>query len=221
MATNVTQSYQVWLLDAALSSVGARAIVCDATAWGTTPSLEQIIASEIAQENGYNGRADVAPALAAAFNATTSRGERAYQDFALTASGGNLTYSGYAILNGGDTESNKVATATAASNQISCTGHGLANGDRVMVTADAGATQPTGLDALTRFYASVIDANTIELFEDDTLTTQATFTSDGSGTLRLRYANAAACGLQKNLGSTITLPPGQTHNFTGLIAAIA
>jgi hypothetical protein len=195
----------------------SRLILCNTSIWSADPTSEEIFGSEIAQVNGYSRQTNT-PVGDATYNPTTKEAEITMASASITASGGNITYSGYAILRSGSVATaNKTATATNASDQITVTAHGLTAGDRVMLTADTGGTLPAGIEALTFYYASIVNTNTIQLYEEEALTTLRTFSTDGSGTLRLRYCQGED-GPRKNLGSDRTIADGNSHDFNGLKA---
>lgn len=193
----------------------SRLILCDSSLWSSEPTSEKIYASELLAASGYSRQTNT-PIESASYDEGTKTATITFASATITASGGDITYSGYAILRSAGLASNIAATATSSSNQITATAHGLTDGDRVMLTADTGGTLPAGVDGLTFYYASIVDADTIELFEESDLTTLVTFTTDGSG-LRLRYCSGED-GPRKNLGSDRTIPDGQSHNFNGLKA---
>lgn len=189
----------------------ARFLLCDTTNWAEPLTIEQAIASEILPENGY-ARGNASPVLEAT-NDAQGRGLRNFQAVVITATANTVDYSGYAIIADGTAESSQVCTATSANNRITSTAHGLTTGDRVLITADATATLPAGLDGLTAYFASVIDADTIELL-DAVGGALVTFTSDGSGTLRLRYAAGVLGPVRVTDSSSIS--PSNPHTFNPL-----
>lgn len=70
--------------------------------------------------------------------------------------------------------------------------HGLSANTPVEVFAEAGGTLPSGLSALTVYYAGTPSGSTLQLL-DASGGSVVTFTTDGSGTLRLKLAaNAIA-----------------------------
>ena len=196
----------------------ARFLLCDSATWVQPLTIEQIVATEILPENGY-ARGNAAPTLDATTD-TSNRGARNFQTVTMTATAATITYSGYAIIAGGSASSSQICTATAANNRITSTAHGLTTGDRVLITADGGATLPTGLDGLTAYYASVFDADTFSLL-DAPGGAVVTFTSDGSGTLRLRYA-AGVVGPIRDVGASRSISAaGDPHTFSPLIERLA
>lgn len=196
-----------------------RMLLCDASGWPSDTldlTLEQAIASEVAEANGYV-RASVAPSSAAAENATKTRVDRALPTATFTASASQYSYSGYVLLPNAASAANKAATADNTTNRLTVTAHGITNGDRLMLTTDSGGSLPTGLSATTRYYGKSIDTDTLELYTDAGLTILATFTSDGSS-LRLRYANGKAPWAKK-LSSTRTIDSaGSDHEITVTLA---
>ena len=195
----------------------ARFLLCDSAQWTEPLTIEQVVASEILPENGY-ARGNAAPVLDAE-NDTQNRGTRTFQSVTITASANSISYSGYAIIADAIADSSQVCTATSANNRITSTGHGLATGDRVMITADSGATMPSGLDAQTAYYASVFGADAFSLL-DAPGGSVVTFNSDGSGTLRLRYA-AGVLGPVRDVGASRSISAaGDPHVFSPLVERI-
>lgn len=60
-------------------------------------------------------------------------------------------------------------------------GHGLANGDVVLLSNSGGAL-PAGSDNTTKYYVNVIDANTFYLYTDSQFKTVLALTGNGTGT---------------------------------------
>lgn len=61
--------------------------------------------------------------------------------------------------------------ANVTNNRITITAHGYTSGNEIVTYTPDGSTLATGLSNNTRYYVSVIDANTIELYTDSALTT--------------------------------------------------
>ena len=217
MGQNVTNQAGIYFLDKALDAASSvRLMLCNSALWSAEPTEEEVWASEVVEENGY-ARANVAPVIAATYDATAGRSQRVLQTASITATGGTIEYSGYAIvLDAAGAPANKETTATAANNSFTTVGHGLTNGDRLLITPDDGAVMPTGLDPLTFYYANVVTADRFELSPDATATITVPFTSDGSGTLRLRYCNGVAA-FPKRLSTKIIDPAGQAHPFSPIV----
>ena len=196
------------------SATSVYLMLYDATATSSPPTAAEIYAAEVPEENGYSRKA-IAPVLPAEWNAATNSAERTMQNTTVGATGGTITYSAYAIVRNGTAESNKIATATSANNSFNVVGHGLNNGDRILITADATATLPSGLSGTTFYYADVTDADNFTLL-DEPGGAGIGFTSDGSGTLRLRYCAGAAGWFEKLTSSRTIDPSGDPHPFTGI-----
>ena len=80
-------------------------------------------------------------------------------------------------------------TATGSSDEITCTGHGLATGDHVYAASTT--TLPDPLVAGTIYYVRVVDVNTLSLYETyndaDNDENSITMTDAGTGTHTLKH----------------------------------
>ena len=201
---------QVYFLGEAPPST-FRLILCKDAAWDAGATMAQIIASEVAQTNGYS-----APALTGgseAYDSVQARSELAYPALSFTAAGGAIEYDDAVVLaDAPSTRSRTIDAVDAAADRLTVSGHGLANDDKVMITADTGATLPTGLSGTAIYYAKAIDANLIELYQEEALTTKVTWPDTGSGSLRLRYANGSPV-LYRRFDSTQAIADGATTPF--------
>lgn len=171
-------------------------------------TLADILKLELPESNGYS-RKPFNPG-SGSYDATQTRYELPPVTATFTASGAGLQFDRAVIISNAHATANKVFTATAATNSLTVTAHGLTNGDIVVPTADAGGTIPTGMSAIA-YYAKSIDANTIELYTDSGLATIVDFSNAGSGTLRLRYASGEA-ELYDSYG-TSTIPSGSEQSL--------
>ena len=191
MAQTVTQEVALDLLNVYWdTATSVRLMLYNSSLTSSPPTAAEIYAAEVIEQNGY-ARNAIAPTTPAAWNATDGAAERVMQNSTITATGGTITYDSYAIIRNGPAIANKVAVANSANNSFNVTAHGLAAGDRILITADPTATMPAGLNALTFYYASPTDADNFTLL-DVPGGSEVGFTTNGTGTLRLRYAQGKA-----------------------------
>jgi hypothetical protein len=74
------------------------------------------------------------------------------------------------------------ADVNTTTNRLTLTSHGYTNADSVVFQVPAGSTLAAGLTANTRYYAKVIDANTLEIYTDLALSSIVDITTAGTGT---------------------------------------
>lgn len=129
------------------------------------------------------------------------------------------TYGGLAVIRGGAANANViVSNFNDASEQITISsGHGLSSGDEIFFTQDAGATMPTGLSALTSYFARVVSATVITVHptraEAIANTNVVAFSTTGSGAIWLHYANGEVAGWE-TFTTAATLANGEEQPFT-------
>lgn len=135
--------------------------------------------------------------------------------FTLASGGAPYQFNCLSLWQGrGTTTANKpithvnISTDTLA-NTIVCAGHGLASADRVVIATTG--VLPGGL-SIQRYYAEVVDANTIRLHTTSALNAAVPITDTGSGSHRLCYANGRHV-FPQTIGLT-TIQAGQTKYFT-------
>lgn len=220
MVQTVTQAVALDLMAAYWdSATSVRLMLYNSATVSSPPTEAELFRAEVIEENGYTRNA-IAPTTPAVWNAANGAAERTMQNSTVTALGGTITYDSYAIIRNGAASANKIAVANASINSFNVVGHGLATGDRVLITADPTATMPTGLDSLTFYYAQSVDADNFTL-TDAPGGSGVAFTDAGTGTLRLRYA-AGVAGWHATQTSTRTIDPaGDPHPFTGVVAFAA
>lgn len=173
--------------------------------------LAEILQYECIQEvGGYAPQPFVYTPSTALFNATTgyASAPNIIAEFSEALANDGIEHTHVALWQGRGATANKVISSVNTTNsRITCNGHGLTNGARAFIRSTG--TLPTGA-AIVRDYVKVIDANTIELYTNNTLTTQRTFTTVGTGTLRLQYASGALFEYESNVGS---INPGSSKSF--------
>lgn len=120
-------------------------------------------------------------------------------------SGGTLySFTHWAMIYGRGANANKPITAiNTGTGVFTCTGHGLTNGDKVIITGSG--SQPGGV-AVQIYYAKSLTSSTFEIYTTSGLTTKVTPTSAGTGTIHLRYANGSIGPFNSSIGS---VAPGQ------------
>lgn len=203
-----------WLIkqgDLTLTEGDFRVILCNLTTsiTPTTPEAEILAAEAIQVASGYQAQA---------FTQTSVTWDEdlgyvtASQAVSFTApSGGDpYQYNFVGIWQGRGANSNKPATVDPATDQATVPIHGCVNGDRGFIV---GATQPTGM-AIVSYYLKAIDANTLEFYTDQALTTKVNIQDTGVGSLRFVYANG--CLVDGGDEPLSTVQPGVPHNFTAV-----
>lgn len=84
---------QTWRTPAAITSV--QAVLCDASGWSNPPTLAQVVASKLTEENGYAAQ-DATPAADSV--ADGSNHKITFQNVTFTLSSGSKNYTGFAII---------------------------------------------------------------------------------------------------------------------------
>lgn len=184
-------------------------LLTNASSFTDISDIATIVQSEVLEQFGY-ARAQYNPSPGS-YDVTQSRYEMPTVPTSFNAAGGGIQFDRAVLISNASAIANKTFTADASTNRLTVVAHSLVNGDKVVPTADAGGTLPSGLSN-TIYYAKLIDTNTIELYTDSALTTIVDFTSNGSGTLRLRYANGNF-ELYQVYGSS-TIPDGGTQTIS-------
>jgi hypothetical protein len=221
MTQSVTQAIALDVLNVYWdTATSVRLMLYDGTLTSTPPSEAELFAAEVVEANGYSRNA-IAPTTPAVWNAANNAGERTMQNSTITADGGTIIYNACAFIRNGAAQANKVATADSENNSFTVTAHGLTTGDRLLITADDTATLPAGLSGTTFYYAEVTDTDTFTLRDLPVGGAGIGFTSDGAGTLRLRYAAGKAGWFEVLTTSRTIDPAGDAHPFTGLVAYMA
>ncbi len=150
------------------------------------------------------------------YNATNKRLENSIS-IVLTANTDLIQHQGYFILRGSTAASSLlISSIDAGSNLISTPTHSLTTGDEVVITADDGATQPSGVSATTVYFARAVSFTTLSLHPTaaDAIanTNTVDITSAGSGSLRLRYA-AGLVDAVNYYTTPADINPGQAQTF--------
>ncbi len=163
-----------------------RLIRHNSTLIGADATKAEIIAAELAEENGYS-RYNYAIALNdITFEAGSYRAIAPTRQWTTTASGATLQWSGAAMLANASDSANATCTATTGTDRINLSAHGLTDGDEVLFTS-AGAVFG-GLTAATIYY--VVNPTTDDFQVEASVGGGAIdITDTGSGTVTLHYAN--------------------------------
>lgn len=151
-----------------------------------TQNIATVVSAEV-NGNGY-ARQQITYPDTRAYDATDDRIESDFAQFTYSASGGDISWSGVAVIADATSWHRKtVSSINTTTNQLTVTAHGLSNGDAVAFKSTG--AYPAPLAANTRYYASVIDANTITLYIDAALSSLVDLTNNGSGTFTLHNAS--------------------------------
>lgn len=183
-------------------------VLTSGSTFTSSSSLIDIVVQELAEASNYT-RKLCTPGIGT-YDDLQRRYELPAISTTFSAQGGFLQYDRVVLISGGSSTANKVFAADPSTSRLTVGLHGLVRGDKVVPTADAGGNLPTGINPQV-YYASSVDPNTVELYTDVALTTRVDFTSAGSGTLRLRYANGNL-ELYGEVGST-TIADGQSQTI--------
>lgn len=152
------------------------------------------------------------------FNATNKRYEAAYDEARFAAVTNDLTYQGVFIAyNAAATSSNIITSIDTTTDAVTTTtAHNLTTGDRVLITADTGGTQPGGTNAATAYWVRVTSTTTVTLHTSAANaianTGRVDITTTGSGTLRLRNAVGISVGWDY-FATAITIPATRTQTL--------
>lgn len=139
--------------------------------------------------------------VSGAFDATDVRFESLFDPATFTATGGTISYQGYFILRNAHPLSNLVISTVNDTTDVITTSaaHGMTTGDAVMISTDSGSI-PTGLVSTTIYFARVLTTTTFTLHPTsaDAVSNlnMVNMTSQGSGTLRVRFANGFVDGFE-------------------------
>ncbi|MEC4804751.1 MAG: hypothetical protein SAJ12_03835 [Jaaginema sp. PMC 1079.18] len=189
-----------------------RLILCTDAVWTAEASITDILLTEINNEYGY-GRDNYAVAEAdITYDATRKTATVPIQSWDLTASGASIQWDGIAMIaNAHPNAPTLLESVDPATDTLTLTGHGLANGDRVMLTVDAGGALPTGVDGTVLYYAVNTSADTFQVSPSEGGSPMA-FSDTGAGDLRLRYGSGElVAGFRAD--SIKTIPDGATHTL--------
>lgn len=209
----VSRAWLATRLDLELAPGNNRVILSNATSGSITDTtdLAVIIAAEPIQTvGGYAPQTFTYTAGTSTYNAGTSRQETpavtaTFQE-AVGGAGFQFTY-GVLLQGRGATANKTISAVDTSTDRVTCTAHGMVNGDRGFVTSTGSV--PGGLSTQ-RYYMKNIDANTLEFYTDAALTNKVDITSAGSGTLTLRYANGVFVKAESYTQTTIAAGQSQS-----------
>lgn len=130
-----------------ISTGTKRIILTNGGSFTKTSTILDFIVAELLQQYGYT-RQTYAPTVGT-YDAGNYRQPLNAVDLSYPASGGDIVYTGLAILSNGSATANRsVSSADATANKLNfdlATAHGLAANDKVVVTARSGGTVPAEL----------------------------------------------------------------------------
>ena len=174
----------------------------------TNPAL--ILAGEMIQSSG--GYDSQAMAIGAgSYNASSQKWEfpMLTGTFEEAPSGAGYQFTDAILWQGRGAISNKpIASIDTSADTISCNSHGLVSGDLAFVASTG--TLPGGL-SIQRYFAEVLDVNTVKLHTTEALNTPIDMTDSGVGTLRLIHANG--CFVKAQSFGTTTINPGSSQSI--------
>lgn len=188
-----------------------RVILCNAIGalLPDTDPAEILAAEVVPTEDGYASVAYL-PA-SGAYNSVSLKWEWADVSVGFTEAiaGSGYQFTDVVLWQGrGAVSSKPIASIDAIADTITCTAHGLIDGDFSFVASEG--VLPDGL-TIQRYYTEVIDTNTVKLHTTETLDSPVDLIDEGIGALRLVHANGAFVDSQ-NFGLT-TVNPGGTQSF--------
>lgn len=189
-----------------------RLILCSEAIWTAEASMSDVLLTEINNESGYSRYHYTVAEVDITYDTTKKTATVPTRNWDLTASGASIQWDGIAMIaNAHPNAPTLLESVDPATDTLALTGHGLTNGDRVMLTADAGGTLPTGLDSTVLYYAINTSANTLQVSPSEGGSPMA-FSDLGAGDLRLRYGSGElVAGFRAD--SIKTIPDGATHTL--------
>jgi hypothetical protein len=205
-------SWQLYVAELVRAMGTYRQVLCLGA--GSATTIEAVVAAELVEANGYNRK--LYNPGANSYNSTDKRAEAPAVNNAIVASGTSLQYDSIALIFNGASTANKGFTNSnvdTSTDTITVTGHGLANGDAIVLTADAGSTLAGGITSGTLYYAANITTDTFQASTAADGSGIANLTSAGSGNMRLRYA-AGKLVWVGDYGSTQTILDGASRTIT-------
>lgn len=175
-------------------------------------TMLDIISAEVAPGFGY-ARVAYSPS-ASSFDAGQSRQELPVADAEFIASGGSIQYDYGVILSGaGANASASVSNINTGATRLEFSSNpNFSNGDRVVITADAGGTVPTALDAALLYVVGAgSSGGTYWIQCASTEGGSALSVNGGSTPIRARHGNGKF-DFYQSYGST-TLADGQSDTL--------
>jgi hypothetical protein len=175
-------------------------------------SLVNFINSELLPNNGYT-RA-LANIVDGSYDTVDQRYEFPVFTASFTASGGALQFQTAFLMADASAVASKSFTnsnVNPTSDRITITSHGFVDGDKLIFTADALATLPSGIAASTIYQVASATTNDFQLQPNGGGST-VNITDTGSGTFRARSANGIIVAYATE-SSPITLADGQSYSY--------
>jgi hypothetical protein len=170
-----------------------------------------LLNQEVLQSSGgYASQAYTYTAGSSTYDSTLGRevAPSVTVSFTEAVSGSGYDFTHVALWQGRGSNSNKLITfIDPSTDRVTCPAHGV-------VTGNLGFVRSTGADiglATQRYYLSAVDADTLEFYEDSSLTTKADITSTGSGSQYLVYADGRL--VKASSYGLVHVSAGQTSSF--------
>lgn len=184
-------------------------ILCNpVSAFTSATDLATVIQAESLQANGYV-RSQYNPA-AGTYDASAIRYELPSTTANFSALGASYSFNTAYLLSGASATANKPVTSmTAANDQITITGHGLAVGDKVLFTGTGAIANPL-VKGTIYYVQAIVDVDNLKIAATNG-GALINLTTDSSGSLDARYANGELEFFEAY--STITIPAGGSHSI--------
>ncbi|MFN6572373.1 MAG: hypothetical protein RMY31_035270 [Dendronalium sp. ChiSLP03b] len=176
-------------------------------------SLADFIANELLPTNGYT-RASANFGSDGSYDSTDQRHELPTINASFSASGGSLQFQTAFLIADSSAVASKSFTnsnVNASTDRITITSHGFVNGDKLVFTADALATLPSGITASTIYQVASVTTNDFQLQPNGGGST-IDITDTGSGTFRARSANGIVVAYATE-SNPITVSSGQSYSY--------
>lgn len=185
-----------------------------ASAAGTS-TMENTVINELSG-NGYARQAVSYSADSVYDTGSDDRAEAARVSATFTASGGNIGpfSSVFIIMDGGDRTPQTFAPAdiNTSTDTITITGHGFADGDKIIISDGVGFGMPGGISFSAIYQAFNVTANTLQVSSDGL--SAIDITSQGSGSFKVFDANGIVRLVETtqtvSSAASVTIPDGQT-----------
>ncbi|MEH1976077.1 MAG: hypothetical protein V7L02_23260 [Nostoc sp.] len=190
-----------------------RLALANSSSLGRTSSVADFIKSELLPANGY-ARVDASFSNDGSYDSTDQRHELPNINAAFAALGGSLQFQTVFLIADSTATSSKSFTnsnVNATSDRITITAHGFVNGDKLVFTADALSSLPSGIAADTIYQVASVTTNDFQLQPNGGGST-VNIADTGSGTFRARSANGIVVAYAVE-SSPITVADGRGYSY--------
>jgi hypothetical protein len=190
-----------------------RLALANSSALGRTSSIANFISNELLPTNGY-ARIDASFSSDGSYDPTDQRHELPTISASFTATGGSLQFQTAFLIADSLAVSSKSftdANVNSTSDRVTITSHGFVNGDKLVFTADALATLPSGIAPGTIYQVASSSTNDFQLQPNGGGST-IDITDTGSGAFRARSANGIIVAYAVE-SSPITVADGQGYSY--------